>query len=244
MDTNKILRIYQTYSIDKISALSKKSLAMQYEQNGQLVQLNRQLAVNNDTSNRILRNQIKELERQENVRFYKNLIFKMKLVLDKIGKQPVINYKIFLSSLFLKPIETFSKEAIDILEEIKDKEYALQLIEQKNAIVLSNKNHEIDYNQSAWASYFVAKEAYNDNQNKLAIRKKEFEIKKLEEKKAKEKRAKERRKKRQRVVKSFEKRAEQKKEEQNIANRHTLRKIKRIFFTGCLIISILIDKYI
>ena len=38
---------------------------------------------------------------------------------------------------------------------------------------------------------------------------------------------------------SFEKRAEQKKEEQNIANRHTLRKIKRIFFTGCLIISIL-----
>jgi len=221
MDTNKILRIYQTYSIDKISALSKKSLAMQYEQNGQLAQLNRQLAANNDTSNRILRNQIKELERQENVRFYKNLIFKMKLVLDKIEKQPVINYKIFLSSLFLKPIETFSKEAIDILEEIKDKEYALQLIEQKNAIVLSNKNHEIDYNQSAWASYFVAKEAYNDNQNKLAIRKKEFEIKKLEEKRDKEKKKNEKRR------------------TQNIANRNVLRKIKKIFSTGCLIISIL-----
>ena len=42
MDTNTLLRIYQTYSLEKISALSKQSLAAQYAQNEQLVQLNKE----------------------------------------------------------------------------------------------------------------------------------------------------------------------------------------------------------
>lgn len=155
---------------------------MQYEQNGQLMRLNRQLAESNEATNRMLRNQIKELERQENVRFYKNLIFKMNLALDKIENQSIPNYKLFLSSLFLKPIEVYSKESIEILEEIKDKEYAQHLIERTQAIALSNKEYEVGYNQSAWISYLPTKEATEDNSNKLAIRKKEFEIRKLEKK--------------------------------------------------------------
>ena len=187
MDSNTLLRIYQTYSLEKISALSKQSLAMQYAQNGQLVQLNRQLAETNAATNSILKNQIKELERQENVRFYKNLIFKMNLALDKIEKQPITNFKLFLSSLFLRPIQDYSKESIDILEEIKDKEYAQSLIERTKEIANANKVYEVEYNQSAWISYLPTKEAYEDNKNKLAIRKKEFEIKKIEKKMPKKK---------------------------------------------------------
>ena len=82
MNTDTLLQIYQAYSLEKINALSKKSLAIQYAQNGELVKLNKQLAANNAATNTILRNQIKELERQETVRFYKDLTFKMKLVLD------------------------------------------------------------------------------------------------------------------------------------------------------------------
>lgn len=63
MDTNTLLRIYQTYSLEKISALSKQSLAAQYAQNEQLVQLNKELAANNAVANKILKNQIQEIER-------------------------------------------------------------------------------------------------------------------------------------------------------------------------------------
>jgi len=182
MNTDSLLQIYQTYSLEKINALSKKSLAIQYAQNGELVKLNKQLAANNAATNTILRNQIKELERQETVRFYKNLIFKMKLALDKIESQPIVNCKLFLSTLFLKPIEAFSKEAIEILDEIKDKEYAQQLIERAHSISLSNKEHQIEYDQSAWPAYLSAKQASENNKIKLEIRKKEYEINKIEEK--------------------------------------------------------------
>ena len=133
MDTNTLLRIYQTYSLEKISALSKQSLAAQYAQNEQLVQLNKELAANNAIANKILRNQISELERQEKGRFYKNMIFNLKLVVDKIENLSNVNFKLFLSSLFLKPVIAYSKEAIINLEEITDKEYAQEILERVNS---------------------------------------------------------------------------------------------------------------
>lgn len=180
MNTDSLLQIYQTYSLEKINALSKKSLAIQYAQNGELVKLNKQLAANNAATNAILRNQIKELERQETVRFYKDLTFKIKLVLDKIESQPVTNFKLFLSSLFLKPIEAYAKEAIDKLEDIKDKEYAQVLIDRAKEIASSNKEHQLEYNQSAWSSYLSAKEASEDKKLHLDLLKKEYEIEKLD----------------------------------------------------------------
>ena len=51
MNTNTILHIYKTYSLEKISALSKQSLIAQYAQNEQLVKLNKQLAANNSATN-------------------------------------------------------------------------------------------------------------------------------------------------------------------------------------------------
>ncbi len=230
MNTNTLLHIYQTYSLEKMSALSKKSLAMQYEQNGQLMQLNRQLAESNEATNRMLRNQIKELERQENVRFYKNLIFKMNLALDKIENQPIINFKLFLSSLFLKPIEAYSKESIEILEDINDKEYAQHLIERTQTIAASNKEYEVGYNQSAWICYMPTKEAFDENKTKLTIRKKKFEIKKLEKQRPKwmilEKR-----------MKILEKRRKTGKLEK--VKKRKSGNPKKILSIGCLIISII-----
>lgn len=181
MNTNTILHIYQTYSLEKISALSKQSLIAQYAQNEQLVKLNKQLAANNSATNKILQNQIKELERQEKCRFYKNLIFNLKLATDKIENQPICNFKLFLSSLFLKPIEALSKESITNLEEIKDKEYAQQIVDRIEALSLSNKNYEEEYSKTAWASYILGKEAYEKNQSlsQNAISDKQKEIEKI-----------------------------------------------------------------
>jgi len=181
MDTNTLLRIYQTYSLEKISALSKRSLAAQYAQNEQLVQLNKELAANNAIANKILRNQIQELERQEKGRFYKNLVFNLKLATDKIKKQSCNNFKLFLSSLFLKPIEAYAKESIVNLEEIKDKEYAQEVIDCVKSISQSNQSYLEEYNKSAWSSYFPAKEAYENYQGIVAINNKKKEIEKIKE---------------------------------------------------------------
>lgn len=187
MNTNTLLRIYQTYSLEKISALSKQSLAAQYAQNEQLVQLNNELAANNAVTNKILRNQIQELERQERGRFYKNLIFNLKLAIDKIESQPINNFKLFLSSLFLKPIEVYAKESLVNLEEIKDKEYAQQIIDRIKSISLSNQSYQEEYNKSAWASYIQAKELVDDNQNVITIGKAKKELTGIIEKSEKKK---------------------------------------------------------
>ena len=182
MNTNTFLRIYQTYSLEKISALSKQSLAAQYAQNEQLVQLNKELAANNAVTNKILRNQIQELERQEKGRFYKNLIFNLKLAIDKIESQPINNFKLFLSSLFLKPIEVYAKESLVNLEEIKDKEYAQLIIDRVKSISLSNQSYQEEYNKSAWASYIQVKELVDDNQNIITIGKAKKELAGIKEK--------------------------------------------------------------
>lgn len=182
MDTNTLLRIYQTYSLEKISALSKQSLAAQYAQNEQLVQLNKELAANNAIANKILRNQIHELERQEKGRFYKNLIFNLKLATDKIENQPINNFRLFLSSLFLKPIEAYAKESIVNLEEIKDKEYAQQILDRVKSISLSNQSYQEEYDKSAWSSYVSVKEKFEDNQNLITIGKIKKELAGIEEK--------------------------------------------------------------
>jgi two-component sensor histidine kinase len=185
MDTNTLLRIYQTYSLEKISALSKQSLAAQYAQNEQLVQLNKELAANNAVANKILKNQIQEIERQEKGRFYKNMIFNLKMATDKIENQPLINFRLFLSSLFLKPIEAYAKESITNLEEINDKEYAQQIIDRVKSISSSNQSYQEEYDKSVWSSYFSAKEAYENYQDLAAINNKKKEIEKIKEEVAK-----------------------------------------------------------
>ena len=59
---SNILDIYKAYSLERIVALNKQSLAMQYEQCGQLVALQEQLRTANMTSQQMLRNQVKELK--------------------------------------------------------------------------------------------------------------------------------------------------------------------------------------
>ena len=92
---------------------------MQYAQCEQLVSLKKELASNTSVVNKILRNQIKELERQEKVRYYKNLIFNINLTVERIENVQNANLKIFLSSLFLSPVILYANESIQNLEKSK-----------------------------------------------------------------------------------------------------------------------------
>lgn len=97
MNINTLLKIYQTYSFEEISALNQRGLAMQHAQCEQLVKLRKELGANAAATNPILWNQIKELERQETVTYYKNLISNLRLAVEKIDNNPIEVLKLFFS---------------------------------------------------------------------------------------------------------------------------------------------------
>lgn len=153
MRTEDILRIYQSYSLAKISALSKQQLIAQYSQCEQLEHLNRQLESSNETNRKLLDNQIRELRRQEKVRYYKELAFNLNHSLQTIESQKNKNFKIFLSTNFLKPIGVLANDAISNLEEITDKEYASNIASIASALLVDNNSDSPQYTKSCWYSY-------------------------------------------------------------------------------------------
>ena len=68
MDTITALSIYQTYTLEKIGAFSKQQLIAQYAQCEEISKLKKEMSANTAATNKILRNQLKELERQEKQR--------------------------------------------------------------------------------------------------------------------------------------------------------------------------------
>lgn len=176
MNIDTLLRIYQTYSFEEISALNQRGLAMQHAQCEQLVKLRKELGANAAATNPILWNQIKELERQETVTYYKNLISNLRLAVEKIDNNPIEVLKLFLSSIFLLPIRAYAGESMHHLEEISDKEYALQIIESVNQLYISHKHLEAEYLRTAWGQYFLQKEALENNVLKIKKREQRLNV--------------------------------------------------------------------
>lgn len=150
---SNILDIYKVYSLEKIAALNKQSLAMQYEQCGQIIALQKQISASNSTSREILKNQIKELERQEKVRYYKNLIFNLSELSEKLEQIDDSAFYYYICSTLLTPMGYFSKECVNGLEDLQDKEYAkkvCQKIGEMQKILPSMKEEFISSN---WHNY-------------------------------------------------------------------------------------------
>ena len=124
MNIERALNIYRTYTVARIAALDKQNLAMQYAQCGELVKLQKQIDRANQTSLSILRNQEKELKRQEAQRYYKSLAFNLNKSLTVISECDDVVKRCFLSDLYLAPISAFADICEKSLDEIADKEYA------------------------------------------------------------------------------------------------------------------------
>lgn len=148
-----ILRTYQSYSLAKISALSKQQLIAQYAQCEKLEQLNQQLESSNETNRKLLDNQIRELKRQEKLRYYKTLAFNLNHSLKTIESQGNKNFKIFLGANFLKAIGMLADDATSNLEEIADKEYASGIASRASALLADNNSDSPQYTKSCWYSY-------------------------------------------------------------------------------------------
>ena len=185
---SNLLDIYKVYSLEKIAALNKQNLAMQYEQCGQLVALQKQLKAANSTSRDILRNQVKELERQENVRYFKNLIFNINEAVEKLESVDDNAFYYYVCSVIIVPMNFLSKECLNGLEDIQDKEYAKQVIKKIESLQLKMNTHSSSYINSWWHKYDELK-AKNDSfdidkkikELEISKRKFEEEIKNLQQ---------------------------------------------------------------
>ena len=180
MNTRQIISLYQTYSLAKISELNRQSLIAQYAQCEQLERLRSEVASNTAATNQILKNQIKELERQEKVRYYKNLVFNLRQALAKIKEPDNTNVRLFLSSLFIEPIKALAEESVRGLEDIQDKEYAQSIIDEASSLAGSLKPFEKAYDDSCWKRYLDAYKTVDNrtiksNQKDIALVKKAAE---------------------------------------------------------------------
>lgn len=156
MNTRQIITLYQTYSLAKISELNRQSLIAQYAQCEQLERLRSEVASNTSATNQLLKNQIQELERQEKVRYYKNLVFNLRQALAKIKEADNTNVRLFLASLFVEPVKALAEESVRGLEDIQDKEYAQSIIDEASSLAGSLKPFEKAYDDSCWKRYLDA----------------------------------------------------------------------------------------
>ena len=134
---------------------------MQYAQCEQLVKLRKEMAANNKATNKILQNQIKELERQETQRYYKSLAFNINNAIEKIEQENNVDFQSFLCELFLPALMSYSKQAMEILEEISDKEYVKSILAKiQNIQTTSSRN--VSYVTSIWKNFLkIQSEAKN-----------------------------------------------------------------------------------
>lgn len=178
---SNLLEIYKVYSLEKIAALNKQNLAMQYEQCGQLVALQKQLKAANSTSREILRNQVKELERQEKVRYFKNLIFNINEVVEKLENIDDNAFCYYVCSGLLTPMSYLSKECLDGLEDLQDKGYAKQVIKRIESLQLNMNTLSGIYIDSCWHKYDDLKVKNNSLDINKMIKELEINKGKIEE---------------------------------------------------------------
>lgn len=150
---SNILDIYKAYSLERIVALNKQSLAMQYEQCGQLVALQKQLRTANMTSQQMLRNQVKELERQEKVRYCKNLIFNIKGLIERLDSVTDDSFFFYVCSALVSPMTILSNECVNGLEDIADKEYAKGVLKMIGTLQQKMLSVQSQFNLSEWKRY-------------------------------------------------------------------------------------------
>lgn len=162
MNIERALNIYRTYTVAKIAALDKQNLAMQYAQCGELVKLQKQIDRANQTSLSILRNQEKELKRQEAQRYYKSLAFNLNKSLSVISECNNMDKRCFLSDLYLAPISAFADICEKNLDEIADKEYASEIKKKADSLRQDASKFTKQYEQSL---YYRLKELNEQKQS-------------------------------------------------------------------------------
>lgn len=177
MGLDRLLNIYQAYTITKISAYNKQMLIAHYAQCEKIGELQQQIKVANSVSRNILKNQLKEIELREEQKFYKGLAFNMNEVYEKISSITDTNLQTFYSNLLLSKILENLKECQDNLDEINDKEYCKKLQNKCNAF-LNNITRRTQYTDSPLNKLLIFEQDYKNKvaERRILLRNKKSEL--------------------------------------------------------------------
>lgn len=177
---DRAINIYQGYSLAKISALNKKSLAMQYAQCEQIVKLEKSLTKELQTVNwlnrQILDNQLKELKRQETVRYYRLIAHNAKEAIEIIESQSDKLFQFYLIKVYAKPLSLLLQDAKSNLEEISDLNFCSKWGKQIDLLKNQLGAYEGQFAFSDFNTMLSQQELYLEELKKLSERKREYKI--------------------------------------------------------------------
>lgn len=176
---DRALNIYQSYSLAKISALNKKSLAMQYAQCGEINNLekniSRELQAVNKLNRQILENQLRDIKHQETIKFYRKIAFDAKEAIEIINSQDNIMFKCFICEIYAKPLGLLLEDAKNNLEEITDKEYCSVWIKKLESINKKLQSLRSDFLQSSYYIVLSKKDSYEKEKENIEEKRKKNE---------------------------------------------------------------------
>ncbi|MDE5788048.1 MAG: hypothetical protein K2H79_05850 [Bacteroidaceae bacterium] len=177
---DKSISIYQGYSLAKISALNKKSLAVQYAQCEKIEKLeknlSRELQAVNRVNQKILDGQLKELKYQETIRFYRVIAHNAKEAVEIIDSQNDFLFKQFLIQVYAKPLGLLLQDAKSHLDEFNDLEFCSTWIKKLDNCSNTIKSFESQFLDSNYYRYLSEQESYFREKQDLEKRNKDIQI--------------------------------------------------------------------
>ncbi len=146
---DRIINIHQSFKLQQVVALNKEMLNAQLRQNQKLNILNNQLAEANNINKQLLLNQIAELKREEEQRFYKSLAFNCLEIIEMLEKIDDNILQVYFVQTYYEKLNSKLEQAKDTLEELSDKIQIKKYIERLSLIVDNSK-------ASAFSNSFIS----------------------------------------------------------------------------------------
>lgn len=175
MDVDRILQVHQSVNLAAIRDQNKYMLGVQAEQCGQIMQLRKQIDASNDMTRQILKNQLKAIQHQENLKYYKNLVYNMKEAVNAINKTEDSAFRFFLNMLFHDGLKLQLQEAKENLEEISDKVFCSEIENELEANEEQISSAKEKYLESTFHTLLESEKNYKEQRLQL-IEKKKFLI--------------------------------------------------------------------
>lgn len=174
MNTDRLLRIHQSVNLAVIREQNKYMLGYQAEQCGQIMKLREQIEASNSMTRQILENQLKEIQHQEYLKYYKALVYNIREAVNVIAEIEDMVFKFFLNHLFYDVFRLYLQEAKENLEEISDKVFCSEIENVLKANVEQTLAMKDEYLRSTFHTLLDSEDDYGKLQSQLLEEKKKL----------------------------------------------------------------------
>ncbi len=150
---DRLLQVKQNSELKNLNYSNQQLLQQSIQQNKQFEQLNQQIEQANQLNKQILQNQISEIQKKEEQKFYKSLAFNINELISELSKieNDILLYY-FVGSYHSK-IQNSLDLSIEKLDEINDKIFAKELLKQFEIISENAKSKKDIFNNSPLANF-------------------------------------------------------------------------------------------